>query len=45
MSISWIAQNIDLEGARDPYRQVPWNMGLAYRGLDCPLMDPPPVGI
>ena len=38
-----IAQNIDLEGARDPYRQVLWHIGLAYLGLDCPLMDSPSV--
>ena len=44
VSFLWIAQNIDLEGARDPYRQVLWHIGLAYLGLDCPLMDSPSVG-
>ena len=44
VSFLWIAQNIDLEGARDPYRQVTWHMGLAYLGLDCPLMDSLSVG-
>ena len=44
VSFLWIAQNIDLEGARDPYRQVLWHIGLAYLGLDCPLMDSLSVG-